>query len=115
MAENHSWKARVCVGLKVYSKDPELTVDVVEPGKPETEEENESTKVMVDLDDSTRDVKPVDGGADAGAGLTDPSVTGAAENGEEKKYAVNGETKEKVGEKKGDEEVLKEAALEDID
>jgi hypothetical protein len=42
-------------------------------------------------------------------------VAGAAENGEEKKYAVNGETKEKVGEKKGDEEVLKEAALEDID
>ncbi|TGZ80226.1 cysteine proteinase [Ascodesmis nigricans] len=61
LAENHSWNARVCVGLKVYSKDEGLTVDVVEPGRPNSEEEGESGEVVVDWDDSTRDVKKVEG------------------------------------------------------
>jgi hypothetical protein len=51
--ELYKWKARVCVGLKVYSKDTELEVNVIMP--------KETTAAdVVDLDSSTRDLQPED-------------------------------------------------------
>ncbi|KAI5814597.1 hypothetical protein BZA77DRAFT_356388 [Pyronema omphalodes] len=51
--ELYKWKARVCVGLKVYSKDSELEVSVIMP--------KETTPAdVVDLDSSTRDLQPQD-------------------------------------------------------
>jgi hypothetical protein len=49
MIDDPAWEARVCLGLKVYSKDEELTVEVVK------EEQTE----LVDLDEPARDVEPV--------------------------------------------------------
>jgi len=52
MFDDPAWEARVCLGLKVYSKDEELTVEVVK----------EEQRGLVDLDEPARDVEPVNAG-----------------------------------------------------
>lgn len=78
--ENYAWKARVCVGLKVYSKDRELEVHVVMP-------KEDAPADMVDLDSSNRDLRPEDAkepGAKKGAADDECTCGKLAETGEKK-------------------------------
>lgn len=56
-AEDHEWEAKVCVGLRVYSRDPGLTVSVVTAEQREEGGEGKSgVEVEVDVDDVVKDL-----------------------------------------------------------
>ncbi|KAI5778455.1 hypothetical protein EDC01DRAFT_345403 [Geopyxis carbonaria] len=87
-----SWNARVCVGLRVYSHDRELTVTIVEePKKPKRPQ----PEGCVDLDDNTRPVDK-DGEGDAGS---DVAEAGSDDDEEEEDEEGEGKKEKKAGKK----------------
>lgn len=92
--ENYAWKARVCVGLKVYSKDQELEVHVVVP-------KEDAPADMVDLDSSNRDLHPEDAkepGAKGGVAGDECTCGKSAEAGDKKKGGKETDGGNKAGE-----------------
>ena len=92
--ENYAWKARVCVGLKVYSKDQELEVHVVMP-------KEDAPVDMVDLDSTNRDLHPEDTkgpGAKKGA-VDDECTCGKSVEAGEKKDGKETDGGNKVAER----------------